>query len=478
MMAGLAAPKAAPNVLIIYTDEHSAWTLGAYGSKLVGTPNIDRIGREGVIFNNYLVNSAVCTPSRGCFITGRYPHAHGAYRNNIEMGRGQVTMAHLFQRAGYETGMAGKWHLDGELRPGWMSRDRSMGFDDCKWMYNRGHWKRIIERPAGWPRNRSVAQAGRHQVVAERPDGMPDIDYDVSAEGRYFTGWITDKAIEFIKRPRKKPFFYKLSIPDPHGPDTVRAPYDTMFDPASIEVPATLYQREPLPDWAERARRAAVKADHASSWDDPKRAEVCRHHRAQYFGMIKCIDDNVGRILAALEQQGTLDNTLVLFSSDHGDYMGEHGIYNKNQLYETAHHVALMMRLPGRIQPGAAVDQCVGSVDVQPTVLGLLGLDPSGREQGHDASGLIRGDAAGWKNEVWIHHSSLERAGIFTPEWEFALVKNADTILFDRRNDPDQVHNLARDPKHKATVGELTERVVAHNREVEAPAYRWLKDLV
>jgi len=470
-----AASPSLPNVLILFTDQQSAWTLGVYGGKVVGTPNLDSIGREGAVFNNYFTNSAVCTPSRGCFITGRYPHSHGAYRNNIEMNRDEITLAHMFQRAGYDTGMAGKWHLDGEPKPGWMSKARSMGFEDCHWMYNRGHWKRIVEKPPGWPHNPGVARAGNTEF--DEPEGYPDIDYDVHAKGRYFTEWLTDKAIEFIKRPRNKPFFYYLSIPDPHTPYTVGAPYDTMYKPEELPIPSTLYQ-EQLPDWAEAARASLVKREKASSWKDPKREQILRQRKAQYCGEVKCIDDNVGRILRTLREMKILDNTLIVFSSDHGDYMGEHGLYYKNQLYETAHRVPFLMRWPAKIRPGTVVNECIGAVDVQPTILGLLGLAKSGREQGHDASSLVAGGNGNWKNEVWIHHSSLERAGIFTPEWEFALVKDHDTILFDRQRDPEQVRNLARDPKYRKTVAELTERVIAHNREVDAPALKWLDRLV
>ncbi len=463
-----------PNVLCLYTDEHSTWSLGAYGGKLVDTPHLDSIASQGATFHNFFVNSAICTPSRGCFITGRYPHSHGAYRNNIELNRDDVTLAHCFQRAGYETVMLGKWHLDGEPRPGWVAGERSMGFGDCQWMFNRGHWQRIIERPERWPCNRSVAKAGGQTYIPEDPDGRPDMDYNVNAEGRYFTDWITDKTIEYLQRPRNNPFFCYLSIPDPHTPHTVGPPYDTMYKPEEMPVPETLYLEE-LPDWAAKARNQAARQDRVKDWRDPKRAELLQRRKAQYCGMVKCLDDNVGRILAALSEQGILDNTLILFSSDHGQYMGEHGIYHKNQLYETAHRVSLLMRLPDKISAATHVRECLATVDVQPTVLGLLGLPGSGREQGRDTSPLLHGDASAWRNEAFIHHSSLERAGIFTPEWEFALVEGADAILFDRTNDPDQTRNLYSDPKHKSTVDELTERVLAHNREVEAPALKWLE---
>jgi uncharacterized sulfatase len=248
-----------------------------------------------------------------------------------------------------------------------------------------------------------------------------------------------------------------------------------MYRPEEMPVPATLYQGSELPDWAARARQQAAASDRVSSWRDPRRAELLKRRKAQYCGMVKCIDDNVGRLLATLEERNLLDNTLVVFSSDHGQYMGEHGLYHKNQLYETAHRVAMLMWWPAGIPAGTVVNECVATVDVQPTILGLLGISPSGREQGHDASGLLRGEEIGWRDEAFIHHSSLERAGIFTPEWQLALVKDADAILFDRRNDPDQVRNLYRDPRYKSTVEELTERVLAHNREVAAPASSWLE---
>jgi len=471
------SPKTQSNVLIIYTDEHARWTLGVYGDKVIGTPHLDSIGNEGAVFDNFFVNSAVCTPSRGCFITGRYPHAHGAPVNNIPINRDEITLAEVLRRNGYETAMIGKWHLDGEPRPGWTPADRAMGFEDSQWMFNRGHWKRVIERPEAWPNNRSVSRTGKEEWIPDEPDGRPDLDYDVRAEGQYFTDWLADKTIEFLERPRNRPFFLYLSIPDPHTPFSVGPPYDAMFRPEDMEVPETLYE-EPLPDWAAKARANFVRTEKSESWDDPNREAVLRQRKSQYFGMVKRIDDNVGRILEILRNKKILDDTLIVFCSDHGQYMGEHGLYMKNQLYEPAHRVALMMRLPARIPAGTRVEECVSTVDVQPTVLSLLGLDASGREQGRDASRLTRGEPyPDWQNEAFIHHSSLERAGIFTPEWQFALVKNGDGILFDRRNDPLQTDNLFAAEDSQEVVAELTRRVVEHHRLTESPALGWLAEL-
>ncbi len=440
-----------PNLLIIHTDQQSAWTLGAYGSDLVGTPRIDSIGRQGAVLDQFFTNSAVCTPSRGCLITGRYPHCHGAYRNNIELGRDEITLAEVLRRNGYDTGYAGKWHLDGTPKPGWMQQDRSVGFTDCRYMFNRGHWKKITEQPGA------------------RPEVHP---YGVIGDEKTFTtDWLADKTIEFLSRRRDKPFFWMVSIPDPHGPYTSRDPYHTMYKPEDMPIPSTINQvglpwGNPRPVQGKRRRAAAAPTG---------REARCRAAKARYCGQVKCIDDNVGRILDGLKQQGVLDETIVIFTTDHGDYMGEHGLYGKNQLYETAYRIPFLIRWPKKIAPGTRIEPIVSTVDVQPTLLNLMGIDPCGREQGHDASPLLRGEKADWEDVSWIHHSSLARAGIFTPEYELALIQGGGHILFDRKNDPKQIDNLYNDPGRKHVVKELTARVIAHHRQVKSPALEWLE---
>lgn len=176
-----------PNLLVIHTDQQSWWTLGVYGGSLIKTPNIDRIGREGAILKNFFTNSAVCTPSRGCFLTGRYPHAHGAYTNNLSLNPDEITFAQVLQENGYDTGYSGKWHLDGKRRPGWVHEDRGMGFADNYYMFNRGHWKKIEDSSMG--------------------DAQPAVyNYKVIGDEKtYTTDWLTDKVIEYVKRPRTRP---------------------------------------------------------------------------------------------------------------------------------------------------------------------------------------------------------------------------------------------------------------------------------
>ncbi|HCO94055.1 MAG TPA: sulfatase [Phycisphaerales bacterium] len=437
-----------PNLLIIHTDQLSSWAVSAYagqltktpnyGKILVETPNIDSLAKEGAILYNFFTNSAVCTPSRGCLVTGRYPHDHGAYRNNIEMNRDEVTIARILENNGYETGYAGKWHLDGTPKPGWIRPERSMGFSECRYMFNRGHWKKIVEQPGGNP------EVSPYKVIGNTKT--------------FTTDWLADKTIEFIEKSGTKPFFYMVSIPDPHTPFTVREPYMSMYDPEDMTVPNT-FEESP----------ATGKPKRGKGTDSVKK------NKAHYCGLVKCIDDNVGRILASLRDKRILDDTIVIFTTDHGEYMGEHGLYGKNQWYRTAYRIPFLIRWPKKIRAGTVVEQFVTNVDVQQTLLGLIGIESSGREQGRDASPLLRGEEIEWKDQAMVHHSSLESAGIFTPKYELVLKANGRHMLFDRLKDPEQTRNLCGNTEYRDIMRGLAARIVEHNIAVDAPAVSWLK---
>ncbi len=441
-----------PNVLIIHTDQQSSWSLGCYGGTLLETPHVDRIAEEGVRFDQFFTNSAVCTPSRGCFMTGRYPHSNGAYRNNLPLNRDEITFAEVLRQNGYRTGYVGKWHLDGDPRPGWLHPERSMGFEDCEFMFNRGHWKKIEDRM----KNCSPFVEPYHVMGDEET---------------YTTDYLASKTIEVIERGDERPFCTLVSVPDPHDPFTVREPYASMFSPEDMELPSTFCE-EHIPGWLANVRE---RQPYAMANED--RVERLKKSKAGYLGEVKCIDDNVGRLLAFLDEKGVLDNTLVVYTTDHGEYMGEHGLYSKNLLYETAYRIPLLMRLPGTIPAGTVVDRITDTVDFQKTLLGLLGIQPSGREQGKDASAFARGEETDWTDESFIHHCSHNHAGIFTPEFELAYSKGSGAMLFDRKNDPEQVNNLFDNPEYSETVKNLTERIKDHNTSVGAPASEWLEEV-
>lgn len=437
-----------PNLLIIHTDQLSSWALSCYaphrkrvpnyGKVLVETPHIDRLAEEGARLDNFFTNSAVCTPSRGCLFTGRYPHCHGAYKNDIELNRDEITLAHVLKRAGFETGYGGKWHLDGIPKPGFMKPERSMGFDDCRYMFNRGHWKRILEDESGAP------------LVANYKDMGDEKDYT--------TDYLADRTVEFVTRSRTSPFFYVVSFPDPHTPFTVREPYMSMYDPGDMVVPNTWMEEKG------QGKKKKVK----------KTKKHVRGQKARYCGLVKCIDDNVGKILDALEEKGLLDDTIVAFTTDHGEYMGEHNLWGKNRWYRTAYRIPFLVRWPEKIKPNTVVDNFITNVDVQQTLLGLMKTKPCDREQGRDASPLLRGEKTDWEDVAWIHHSSLEGAGIFTREYELILKEDGEHMLFDRKEDPEQTRNLAFDPEYAEKVDTLGDRIKAHHRRLDSPASEWL----
>ncbi|MDD2441787.1 MAG: sulfatase-like hydrolase/transferase [Eubacteriales bacterium] len=464
-----------PNILMILTDQQSCWTLGAYGGTLVQTPHIDRIAAEGARLDNYFTNSAVCTPSRGCLLTGRYPHGHGAFLNDVPLGADEVTLAHILRDHQYETGYIGKWHLDGteaNLRatlrisgntaehvgirfPDHPPRigpcippERARGFDDCRYMVETGHGKKVIEQADG---------------------SFTISNQQIGDEQTYTTDWLFAKADAFVSRKRQKPFFLVLSIPDPHTPFSVRAPYDRMYAPEDMPVPETFYDSKP----------AWLETDAARHWTllpEGMTEENLKKNMAQYCGEVKCIDDNVGLFLDRLKQLDLLDETILIFTTDHGEYMGEHGIMYKNQLFETAYHIPFLIRWPGQIRPGTVVDSFISTVDIQQTLLGLAGVSPCGREQGRDASPLLREKAIPWEDEVFIYGSMKNRIGVFTPEYELAYVKeNVDNLLFDRVQDPLQRQNVFNDPEHKPAREALKARIIAHARQWGSPELAWLE---
>jgi uncharacterized sulfatase len=441
--------------------------MGCYGGTVVPTPNIDRLASEGVRFEQCFTNSAVCTPSRGCLMTGMYPHRHGAFHNNIALRPEATTLAEVLRRpsaraagghsGAYDTAWIGKWHLDDPKnlgRPSWIPPERGRGFADTRWMFNSSHTKGVIEKP----------------------DGSVELSPDPAA-GRYMSDWLADKAIEFIGRERSAPFFLTVGFPDPHEPYAVREPYASRFRPADMELPATFTRSDGEPSWAEEGLEGC-----GSARNKPDAAATHRAAMAAYCGSVACIDENVGRIVDALRDAGTLDDTLIVFTSDHGDYMGEHGLVGKNRCFETAYRIPLILRGPGAGPAGAARSEFVTTVDVQPTLLGLMGVEPSGLEDGSDLSALVRGEdgAAGdAPDAAFFHQSHFAFAGVFTGRWELALWETGEHALFDRVNDPQQTRNLYGDPARRDVVRELAQRIAEHNLAVGSPAYFvWLEDEV
>lgn len=425
------------NLLVIMTDEHNFRTLGCYrktlsdsqafmwGRSVVETPNLDWIAANGAMCTSFYATTPVCSPSRGCFVTGRYPQNTPVTTNNIPLNDDEITFAEILKRKGYATGYAGKWHLDGFGKPQWAPK-RKFGFDDNRYMFNRGHWKKFEDTPDG-PR------------VAARKKGEPTYNLDGADEKSFSTDFLCDRTIDFLNTNKGKPFCYMLSLPDPHGPDTVRAPYDTMYAEQEYTQPKSANKpEEGLPGWGKK--------------------QVGKYDQSKYYGMVRCIDDNVGKIVDTLRKNGQLQNTILVFTSDHGDLRGEHHRQNKGVPYEGSTKVAFLMHAPGLIRPKTIVNQALTSVDFLPTVLDMMHVETAGREEGRVATALFTGgDTSAWKDVAFYRATGTTWGWITTVSDRHKLVLSSGDLpwLFDLERDPDEVINFFENPAYRQTIKDL-----------------------
>lgn len=453
----VATQAAKKNVLIIQTDEHNFRTLGVYRDLMsreqafvwgdgvkVDTPHIDRIGKEGAVCTSYYATSPVCTPSRASLMSGLYPQNTGSIQNDRPLLDSVVTFAEVLRRKGYATGYAGKWHLDGTAKPGWGPK-RKFGFEDNRYMFNRGHWKKL-----------EITEEGP-RVGAKNKKGEPAYGVDGADEKTFTTDFLTDRTIDFINTHKDEPFCYMVSIPDPHGPNTVRAPYDTMFDPAQFRQPPS----------------ALAKGKGLPSFMDVVQDRFKASLMAQYFGMVKCIDDNMGRVFETLEKHGILDDTIIVFTSDHGDMCGELGRHNKGIPCEGSARIPFLIRAPGLVKKGAVIHEALGTVDFKPTLLGLLDESSPEKVEGRDASGLFKKGKApkAWEDMAFVRIESAAKAwfAAFTKRHKLVISRSDDPALFDLKNDPNELNNVFADPKNRGLIRDLAKGLSDYAESTKDP---------
>lgn len=434
--ASLLASAAPPNLVVVHTDEHNFRTLSCYrkalpkeqgaiwGPKAVcETPHVDSLAKRGVLCTSFYATSPVCTPSRAAMMSGMSPHAAGSPSNNIAMKDEVVTFAEVLRREGYATGYVGKWHIDGSGKPQW-GPERQFGWVDNRYMFNRGHWKKFEETAAG-PR-----------VAARNKKDQPSYDVAGADEKNFSTDWLMDRTIEFIEARKDGPFCAFVSLPDPHGPNSVRAPYDTMFDGVEFSDPPSMHREE----------------DQIPSWGKGESRKLNQNSMQKYLGMVKCIDDNVGKLLGALKKAGVLDNTVVVFTSDHGDLMGEHARHNKGVPYETSAGVAFVVAGPG-VAKGKVVGEAMDMTDFGPSMLALVGAKGKmDKATGRDVSPLLKtGEAPkGWQDLVCLRSTTKlgqapNWAAAISDRWKLVLSPQEVPWLFDLEKDWKELDNVAKE---------------------------------
>ncbi|OYP37984.1 sulfatase-like hydrolase/transferase [Rhodopirellula sp. MGV] len=453
------AADSPPNVLLLITDEHNFRTLGCYREILpqpqaemwgrdvtVATPNLDRIAHEGLIGTRAYATAPVCTPSRAAMVTGRYPHNTGAPQNNLVLDRSIPTLADRLNEQGYRTAFIGKWHLGGNGKPEWSPKVDG-GFQSKEFMFNRGHWKKF-EIINGQPR------------VAARKNNTPTYDVDGADENSFASDWLTSRAIDFIEHDGDRPFLAVLSYPDPHGPNTVRAPYDHRFDDLPFSPPRTYQTGIASPGWLGGGTKHPVFRGSDMS---------------RYFGMVQCIDDNVGRLLHSLSEIGKLDNTLIVMTSDHGDLCYEHDRLNKGNPYEGSARVPFLVRMPSKIPAGQVYDQPIGTVDLTPTVMGLIDQPNNPDDEGRDLSAAFTSQSVKPGDEVtFLRNAGTSASWVAAVNRRYKLILSTDDRpwLFDAEQDPDELLNFYRRPGTEGVAEKLAESLQTYSTRTNDPYFQ------
>lgn len=466
---------ARPNILFIMSDDHAAHAISAYGSVVNRTPQLDRLATDGMRFDRCFAVNSICTPSRATILTGLYSHKNGVPVFNRFDGS-QPTVAKALQAAGYHTGMIGKWHLGSD----------PTGFDE---------WK-VLPGQGAYFNPEFLVKEGR-----------------ITMQG-YVTDIITDLAIDFLqRRPKDKPFFLMCHHKAPHRswepdqkhkdlfagkqipePVTLRDDYSSRTDALhenrqrvfrdlnrrdlKLEPPSFLSQLEKnrwldtAPDLVELAsggQSRSLSGGELNKWK-------YQRYMQDYLACIQSVDDNVGRLLDWLDANGLRENTLVIYTSDQGFFLGDHGLYDKRFMYEPSIKMPFLVRWPGVIKPGTTQAALAINPDFAPTFLAAAGLDAPKEMQGRSLIPLMKGERPpGWRTSFYYryyhdpgHHNTRAHYGVRTETHKLIYYwKKNQWELFDLKQDPDELHNLYNDPAQQPLAQRLKDELFRLKQEVQ-----------
>ena len=443
-----------PNIVFIMSDDHAAHAIGCYGSKINQTPNIDRIARDGVRLDNCLCTNAICGPSRACILTGKYSHVNGFKTNTDTFDGSQETFPKLLQKAGYRTGMVGKWHLVSD----------PTGFDYWNILPGQGEYMDPVMIEMG----KKKKQRG------------------------YVTDLITDCAMDFIRnRDKDQPFCLMCHHKAPHRNWIPDAKHAGMYENEDIPEPATFKD-----DYANRSR-AAAEAEMRVNRDltptdlkqDPPaglEGDALAHWKYEryikdYLRVVASVDDNVGRLLDFLDAEGLSENTLVIYTSDQGFYLGDHGWYDKRFMFDESLKMPFVARFPGVIPPGITNHDMVLNVDFAPAFLECAGVAAPAGMQGRSCMPVLRGTRPGdWRTDMYYQyyefpqpHHVYPHYGVCTDRYKLIHYHLPGKIdeweLFDLEKDPEELRSVYADPAYADVAERLKARIAAFRKELRVP---------
>ena len=482
-----------PNIIYIMTDDHAYQAISAYGSEINRTPNLDRIADKGIIFRNSFVCNSICAPSRAALLTGKHSHANGHIDNRVRFDSSQVTFPKLLQQAGYQTAVIGKWHLKSE----------PTGFDYWSILPGQGSYY----NPDFIEKGRTYRQTG------------------------YATTIITDKAIDWLQqRDTARPFCLLVHHKAPHRnwmPDTIDF---GLFDGVDFPVPPNYFDNYDGRQAAALQEMSVIKDMRLSSdlkitgadgdslsqpekdylwyldhrmtpeqkkawlreYDSISKAFLAsrpegdslaiyklNRYLTDYLRTIESVDRNTGRLLDYLESSGLMKNTLFVYTSDQGFYLGEHGWFDKRFMYEESFRTPLMMRLPEPLTAHGDITEMVQNIDFAPTFLELAGVKPPDDMQGISLVPLLTGRKPGhWRDALYYHyyeypaeHAVRRHYGIRTERYKLIHFYNdIDTWeLYDLQSDPHEMNNLIDDPAYDRIEKHLRKRLAGLRKEYNVP---------
>ena len=464
-------PTVKPNIIYIMADDLTTQAISAYGGiykDIAPTPNIDKVAKEGMLFQDVLVTNAICGPSRAAILTGNYSNLNGYYKNESggKFNSEQWTFPQEFQKQGYTTGLFGKWHLGTE----------PVGFDSFKY-------------------HSSAGQQGHYWDPLFNENGI-----DVKEKG-YATNLSTDFALTWLDATKtsKQPFLMILQYKAPHRPWEPDTKYETLWDAIEMPYPATFndtYEgREKTAGDTEMTMEYFSRRDmklerpkdlkkgkESIKWDfygakpgeivqpDGMSNEEGRKWRYQnyikdYLACVKSVDDNVGRVLDYLKENNLEENTIIVVTSDQGFYLGDHGFFDKRFIYEESLRMPFMVKYPGKIKARSVNEDIITNIDFAPTLLELAGISTTQKMQGTSFVPVLEGNTPkDWQDAMYYHyyefpfwHHVQPHYGIRTQKYTLAhFYYNIDVWeLYDLEKDPGQVNNIYNDPNYAEVTTEL-----------------------
>lgn len=433
------------NIVLMLADQLRADSLGCYGNPIVRTPHIDALAAAGVQYGQAFAQHPQCVPSRSSLITGRYPHINGATSNHVAMAADEVTLPEYLHERGYFTAAVGKVHLfDQKERASYTYRMLSGGQtsnrttpdllhrDYADWLKAHGYWDVVVQQYA----NRAAPSYRENFQAVVSP---------VPVEA-YIDCWIGDRAVDFIRQQAgsKQPFYLFVGFPNPHNPFEPPEPYASLYDPAEMPIPETFHSDLSGKPPQHTAYKRHGRANLGHDYNDLS-AEQLQRVIAYYYASITMVDDQVGKILQALDTTERLNDTIVVFLADHGELLGHHGMLLKStdaypMLYDKSLRVPWIMRAPG-VEPGQVVDYPVELVDYFPTMTDLLQIPCLPEVQGYSLLPLIKDGTPPERDTIYAESGAVKMLRgeryklVYYPGQPYGE-------LYDLEVDPLEVHNL------------------------------------